>query len=84
MGINHEEPGGQSAWKTTEYVYEIVIEGELSAHWQNWFEGLSLQACPGGRTLLTGTIPDQSALQGIINRVFDLNLPLIAIRRIET
>jgi len=32
-------------------------------------------------TTLTGTVEDQSALRGILNQLWDLNLTLISVRR---
>lgn len=64
--------------------YEIVVEGQLDEHWLDWFAGLQLANGPDGTTRLSGCLSDQSALQGVINRVFDLNLKLISVRRIET
>jgi hypothetical protein len=38
----------------------------------------------GGETLLSGTLPDQPALHGILDRVRDLGLSITAVRRIPT
>jgi hypothetical protein len=37
-----------------------------------------------GDTLLTGPVPDQAALHGLLARVRDLGLVLISIQRLET
>ena len=37
----------------------------------------------GGVTTLTGPVADQSALRGILSKIWDLNLTLISVRRIE-
>jgi hypothetical protein len=60
--------------------YEIIIQGQLDAHWANWFTGLSLEPQPDGRTLLRGCLPDQSALQGVLGRIFDMNLELVSVQ----
>ena len=36
----------------------------------------------GGETILSGTLPDQSALHGILDKVRDLGLSIIAVRRL--
>jgi hypothetical protein len=59
--------------------YEIVVWGQLDPHWSGWFPGLSLEPQPNGQTRLYGSLPDQSALQGVLNRIFDLNLELISV-----
>ena len=62
--------------------YEIRIEGRLSASWGSWFEGLELRH-EDDETILAGTLVDQSALHGVLMRIRDLGLPLIAVSRIE-
>lgn len=66
-------------------MYEIKIRGLLDGHWQHWFEGMTLQVQPNAEasedfTLITGPIADQPALHGILEKIRDLNLPLISVR----
>jgi len=63
--------------------YTIVVEGQLDEHWLDWFDGMQLVNCPDGTAHLTGCLPDQPALQGVINRLFDLNMKLISVQRVE-
>jgi hypothetical protein len=65
----------------TPQVYEILIEGHLSAQWSDWFDGLAIQNEPTGETRLTGVIADQSALYGVLTKIHDLNLVLISVFR---
>ncbi len=60
--------------------YEIKVEGQLDAHWSKWLGGLSINYDSDGNTLLTGIIPDQSALHGVLGHIRDLGLRLIALR----
>jgi hypothetical protein len=65
-------------------LYEICVEGELGQQWSDWFSDMTV-AGEGGReklTTLTG-YADQAALRGILNKLWDLNLILIAVRRID-
>jgi len=62
--------------------YEITVEGILAPHWSAWFDGLQL-ASDGGRTILTGPVADQAALHGLLAKIRDLGLPLLAVRRTE-
>lgn len=63
--------------------YQIVVEGTLDAQWASyWFEGFDVVALPEGRTQLTGTVADQSALYGLLSRIQDLGLPLLSLRRV--
>ncbi|MCE1252100.1 MAG: hypothetical protein LWX83_00960 [Anaerolineae bacterium] len=62
------------------FYYEIKIKGQLDySRWSGWFSGLSLTHLEADETLLAGTLPDQAALYGLIERLRDLNLTLISI-----
>jgi hypothetical protein len=70
-------------------VYEIKIKGLLDDHWQQWFEGMTLnrqENVEGGQdcTLLIGPIADQPALHGLLAKIRDLNLILISVREIPS
>lgn len=64
--------------------YEITIEGHLDPRWQDRLGGMSFTYLPGGQTLLSGALPDQTALYGLLERMRDLNLTLIALVRVST
>jgi hypothetical protein len=64
------------------YFYEIRIEGHLDDKWQDWFDGMSVTLEPDGTTLLSGPVPDQPALYGLLRKVRDLGLPLLSLKRI--
>jgi hypothetical protein len=59
--------------------YEIKIKGHLDQHWSEWFGSLQLTHLEGNETLLSGPLPDQSALHGLLERIRDLNLTLISV-----
>ena len=61
--------------------YEIKIKGHLDPCWSDWFAGLRLKHLEGDETLLSGPLPDQAALHGLLERVRDLNLTLISVSR---
>lgn len=59
--------------------YKIRIRGHLADHWSQWFEGLEVIAEADGSTTLRGFLADQAALQGLLLKVFNLGLTLIAV-----
>ena len=65
-------------------IYEICLEGHLGSEWQDWFGGLRVSREVDGNTLLTGPILDQSALYGLLKKIRDLGLPLLALNCVST
>jgi hypothetical protein len=61
--------------------YEIKIGGRLDPCWSDWFAGLTLAHLEGNETLLSGVLPDQAALHGLLERIRDFNLTLISVTR---
>jgi len=63
--------------------YEIRLKGHLEARWAAWFDGLSLTQESDGTTVIRGSVIDQAALHGLLNKVRDLGLPLIAVKQVS-
>lgn len=64
-------------------IYEIRIAGQLGVEWAEWFDGLTITPEPDGATRLTGIVADQSALYGLLRKVRDLGLTLLAVNLIN-
>ena len=69
--------------KITPFVYEIKVEGLVDGLWAEWFDGMTITYVNNVDTILVGELPDQSALHGVLERIRDLGLNLISIRRID-
>lgn len=59
--------------------YQIRVRGHLGDHGAAWFDGLTITNEEGGDAILEGPLADQAALYGVLIRVRDLGLPLLAV-----
>ncbi len=59
--------------------YQIRVQGHLDGDWSAWFDGLTISNLANGEMLLAGELADQAALHGVLARVRDLGLPLLAV-----
>jgi hypothetical protein len=64
-------------------IYQIRLKEQLGQHWSSWFDGLAITIEVNGETVLTGEIIDQAALHGLLNKVRDLQLTLLAVYPLE-
>ena len=62
--------------------FRIKLKGCLEDKWSDWFEQMAISS-DGRETILTGSVTDQAALHGLLIRIRDLNLTLLAVERIE-
>jgi hypothetical protein len=62
--------------------YRICVQGRLDPQWSDWFDGFTIVAEPGDRTVLTGRVADQPALYGILAKIRNLTLPLLLVERV--
>jgi hypothetical protein len=70
-----EQPAaGPSHWSR----YEIRLGGRLEPRWAAWLDGMTLARTDDGSTVLTGP----AALHGLLRKVRDLGLPLLAVAQI--
>lgn len=66
---------------------EIEIQGRLEERWSPWFDDMVItvknQTSGPTVTILRGMVADQAALHGVLNRIRDLNIPLISVQLIS-
>jgi hypothetical protein len=78
MKSNHKPPG---------VFYKIQVQGELDISWGTYFEDLAVShtftAYQPPITTLTCPVVDQPALRGLLCKLWDMNLTLISLHRIE-
>ena len=66
-----------------EEIYRIRVKGHLAEHWAEWFDGLTLTNEANGEATLHGPIADQAALHGLLVKLRDLHLPVLAVNRVD-
>ena len=58
---------------------QIRVKGQIDPRWSEWLGGLAIAHTGKDETLLAGTIPDQPALYGLLSKLRDLGLVLLAV-----
>ena len=62
--------------------YRMRVQGILDSFcWGAWFDNFAIIPEANGDTTLIGEVTDQAALYGLISRVRDLGLTLVAVER---
>lgn len=64
-------------------IYRLTLQGHLDGDWSAWFDGLTVTLVDNGETILTGPVVDQTALHGVLIKIRDLGLPLLALTRLD-
>ena len=64
--------------------YCIRLKGHLASHWSAWFDNMTISNEANGEAVLRGLLADQSALYGVLARIRNLGLPLLAVTLVAT
>ena len=59
--------------------YEIRVGGHLGSRWSTWFDGLTLTNEDDGTSVIRGSVVDQAALHGLLQKLRDLGITLISL-----
>ena len=63
--------------------YQICVQGHVQMNWSEWLQSFRIQQKRNGITVLTGTVIDQSALQGLLDYLFDMGITILYLKRIS-
>lgn len=80
-----------SSWKdlklTSPATYRIRVQGRLENSWADRVAGMAVtvesSAVQSGVSTLVGHLPDQAALSGVLNTLYDLHLPLLSVENLD-
>lgn len=66
--------------------YQITVQGRIVSSWSDRLEGMAINylVLDDGTTftILTGNLTDQAALSGVLNTIYELHFPLIAVHKL--
>jgi len=62
--------------------YEITVAGTAGPMVLSALEGFEVRPASSGRTRLVGTVVDQAALHGALQRLHDLHVELLDVHRL--
>ncbi|MGW8318263.1 MAG: hypothetical protein ACWGPS_03375 [Candidatus Promineifilaceae bacterium] len=66
-------------------IYQIRVSGRISRHRIVWFDDLAITISDEDKdhvtTTLTGTMTDQAALLGVLQKLYNLGLTLLLVKR---
>jgi len=71
---------------TEHNTYQIRVQGWIGKRWSSQFAEMTItpeDAEDTPVTTFTGMVPDQAALRGILNHLWDLNMTLISVLQIS-
>ena len=67
--------------------YQINVDGKIDPTWSDRLEGMTLSLAAGERgevtTILEGELCDQAALAGVLNTLYELQMTVLTVKRLE-
>jgi hypothetical protein len=63
--------------------YRIQVQGRVSSNWSDRLQGMKISQAASGSgiavTTLTGELPDQTALAGVLNTLHEMHLSVLSV-----
>lgn len=81
MSLSRENPVTEN--NDEQVIYQFTVKGILDKGWSDWFDGLTIKPFSKESTLIIGPIRDQAALHGLLNKIRDLGLTLLSVKRVD-
>jgi hypothetical protein len=80
-----------SSWKglrlETPTTYRIRVQGRVDSSWADRLGGMTVTVDPSDDqlavTILEGHLPDQAALSGVLNTLYELHHPLLSVDNLD-
>jgi hypothetical protein len=63
-------------------IYQIKVKETLDTGVTDWFGGMTVTPLESGGTLLTGPFPDQPALRGFLDQLWNLNFTVVSVEKV--
>ncbi len=63
--------------------YRIRVKETLESHFADWLDDLAVLPQENGETLLVSKFTDQPALRGFLDQLWNLNITVITVERID-
>ena len=71
----------------TPATYRIRVQGKLDESWLEQLGGMAVAPdAPDDKspvTILVGHMPDQAALSGVLNTLYEMHLPLLSVENLD-
>lgn len=62
---------------------EIRVKGQIDEDWSEWFEGFKIQPRGSEESIIMGEVKDQADLYGLIAKLRDLGITLLAVNVVD-
>ena len=57
----------------------IRVKGHIDMEWSKWLGDLSIMHTADGETVLSGSVRDQAAMYGLLEKIYGMGLRLVSV-----